>query len=175
MILKIPDELSASLGCILYVAGKRDIVSYLQILIKKDYLNKDFSLSDEGKKWFNKIQIERIDDKSIIGLATRYRNCFKDSTGRVLKPGATGNLKLLIERLKEFKEEYPQYSDEHILNAISNYVQSESINNFKFLQKAHYTVKKSNTDKTYDSRLLTFCEELDDEGNLESNEFGIDV
>lgn len=175
MILKIPDDLSASLGCILYVAGKRDIVSYLQILIEKEYLNKDFSLSEEGKKWFKKIEVDRIDDESILKLAHRYRNCFKDPTGRVLKPGATGNLKLLMERLKEFKEENPHYTDDHIIRAISNYVQSESVNNFKFLQKAHYTVKKSNTDKTYDSRLLTFCEELEDEEGIEDNEFGIDV
>lgn len=176
MILRVPDEIGSSLGAALYLASKKDIVEYLEVLIENEYLNRDFSLADKGKKLLRKIKVEEVHEIAIIHLAKRYRDVFKDTNGKSLKPGATGNLKVLTQRLKEFKEEHPEYSDEHILQAIAAYVQSTAPDGYKYLQQAHYTVKKSAADKTAESRLLTFCEEIDPDENFdEPQSFGIDV
>jgi len=67
-----------------------------------------------------------------------------------------GDRNTLILNLKQFKVMYPQYSEEIILKAIENYIYRESKNsNYKYLQKAHYTVFKNNQ-----SRLAALCEDL---------------
>lgn len=175
MNLKIPDEVGGSLGALLYVVSKKDIVLYMQALIESGYLTKDYLITEKGKKELSKIKITKIPQDQVLKLAEDYRNCFRTPSGKSLAPGVTGDLKLLTDRLKEFVEEHPQYSREHILKAIKLYIQSQTSTNFKYLQKAHFTVKKQNSDKTTESRLLTYCEELDNEENGNDEEFGKDV
>lgn len=175
MNLKIPDDVGSSLGALLYVAGKKDLVLYMSALVENGYLTKDFKLTEKGKSDLQKIKITKIPQEEVLKLAEDYRKCFRGPNGKSLAPGVTGDLKLLTDRLKEFVEEYPQYSKEHILKAIKLYVQSQAPQGYKFLQKAHFTVKKQNADKTWESRLLTHCEELDSEGNTNEEQFGLDV
>lgn len=173
MILKIPDDVGVSNGILLYVLKNKDIVNTLSELQELGYITKNYELTEKAKKITRQIKVINKSSPEITELALKYRDCFKDSQGRSLKPGATGNLQILKERLKEFKEAY-DYSDEHILKAIKLYIKAESVNGFKYLQKSHYTVKKKDG-SDYDSRLLTFCEELENESNTDEQIFGIEL
>lgn len=177
MIIKIPNEESASLVFLLLASENKDLGLFLTKVCENGYLDKSLNLTDKGKKILKNVKIEKNTDEEILILAKRYRACFIGSNGRSLKPGASGNLKLLCLRLKEFKDEYPEYSDDHIIKAIQNYVGSEAKNNFLYLQKSHFTVAKQiQGSKDVDSRLLTFCEELSLEDNTEDNtNFDLDV
>lgn len=83
-------------------------------------------------------------------FADKYRSLFKGT-----KVGAMGDKNLLITNLKRFKVMYPQFSDDTILKAVENYVTREANNNnYKYLQKAHFTVFKEGK-----SRLYELCED----------------
>lgn len=104
-------------------------------------------------------------------FAEEYRNCFKRTA-----PGAMGDKNTLITNLKRFFSLY-DYSFEHVLQAIKLYVQRESNNNnYRYLQKSHYTVFKK-VNNSEESRLLTLCEELKDneERKLENESFYDDI
>lgn len=177
MTIKIPDDESASLVFLLLASENKDLGLFLTKVCENGYLNKSLEITDKGRKILKNVKIEKNTDEDILTLAKRYRACFIGSNGRSLKPGASGNLKLLCDRLKEFKEDNPEYSDDHIIKAIQNYVGSEAKTNFMYLQKSHFTVAKQvQGSKDVDSRLLTFCEELSLEDNTEDNtNFDIDV
>lgn len=173
MIIKIPNDVGSSLGCLLYVIKNKDIVNYLNGLIEQGFLNRKFELTDKGKTYYKKLEVKDTTYLNITDLAVKYRNCFKNEAGKALKPGVTGSMKLIAERLLQFKEDYPEYSDDQILKAIKNYVMSEANQGFQYLQKAHFTIWKKEGSHI-ESKLLTFCEELDDDVDDELT-FDVDV
>jgi len=174
MILKIPNELSTSLVCLLNVISKKNIGTYLGSLMKEDFVDSQLNITKKGLDILKQVTFESTNYDEVMELAKEYRNCFKNDQGKALKPGVTGNLKLLVERLIEFKEEYPEYSNTHIIKAIQNYISSEGKQGFQYLQKSHFTIRKL-TNGEVDSRLLTFCEEYNEEDDNSNLTFGVDV
>ena len=62
--------------------------------------------------------------------------------------------------MKKFIEEYPTYANvDLILGAAERYINSESRNNYIYLQRADYVISKKDVDSV-SSRLATFCEEV---------------
>lgn len=162
MILRIPNEIGSSLACLIYVIKNKDIVNYLNGLIEQGYLTKKFELTKKGNDIFKTLKVEDTTFLNVQDLAKEYRDCFKDESGKALKPGATGSLTLIAKRLLDFKQLYPQFTDEQIIKAVKNYISSEAKSGFQYLQKSHYTISKKEGDY-YESKLLTFCEELEDD------------
>jgi hypothetical protein len=177
MIIKIPNEESISLTFLLLASKNKDLGLYITKICENGYLDNNLKITEKGKKVLKNVTIEENTDEDISNLAVRYRSCFLNVNGRSIKPGVIGNMKLLCINLKVFKEDNPEYSDDHIIRAIKMYVMSEARTGFTYLQKSHFTVSKQVAgSKQTDSRLLTFCEELFLDMDSDQNiEFGIDV
>jgi len=129
------------------------------------YDDKTFSLvlTSKGKALIKKFNVQSSVNVDIEEFTKKYRDLFKDENGKTYKPGVTGSKYACEERLKEFLNLY-SYSKEHILGATKKYIESERQSGFKYLQKAHYVIKKK-VDGVDESRLLTFCEELQEDSN----------
>lgn len=143
----------------------KNIDNYLNACEKHQLLKfdtsgaKDYKFSMKARKMLSKIQIEHDDsaDEEFVNL---YISIFKEN-GKSLKPGVAGNKKLVKEKLNDFLKNN-KYTKNEILQAIQNYVNSQRQSDFRYLQKAHYTVSKM-VAGDYESKLLDFCEELGDE------------
>jgi len=120
----------------------------------------DFNLTAKGRKELKDVKLFTINDSDLDQLVEEYRNCFLDENGKPLKPGVTSSRILIKTRLKEFIDTY-DYSQEDIIKAVRKYIKSERSSGFRYLQKAHYTIKKK-VDGVFESRLLTHLEELED-------------
>lgn len=84
-----------------------------------------------------------------------YRKLFKNK-----KSGAMGSRNSCIFKMKKFIEEYPTYAKiDLIMAAAQRYINSESRNNYIYLQRADYVISKKDVDSV-GSRLATFCEEI---------------
>lgn len=134
----------------------------LEVLSEKGYItvdDKDFiHLTDEGLKFVNKMtyqinnykQMENIED-----LVKTLREIFP--TGK--KPGQPyywrGNSSEIERKIMLFKAKNPQYSNEQIVQATKNYVESYK-NDTTYMQLLKYFIEKNG-----ESQLLTFVENLD--------------
>lgn len=144
---------------------------YLQLLQEKAY--------DKLQEFKHPVNLESMveagvimnanDDPSKIILSTKdksnvkdieswiddYRRLFKNK-----KSGAMGSRKACIFKMRMFIKEYPTYANiDLILGAAQRYINSESRNNYIYLQRADYVISKKDVDSV-NSRLATFCEEI---------------
>jgi len=144
---------------------------YLQLLQEKAY--------DKLQEFDYPIDLTRMveagvimntsDDPSKIILSTKDKSNVKDIESwiddyrklfRNKKSGAMGSRKACVFKMKKFIEEYPTYASvDLILGATQRYINSESRNNYTYLQRADYVISKKDVDSV-NSRLATFCEEV---------------
>lgn len=144
---------------------------YLQLLQEKAYDRlQEFNYPVDLTRMVEAGVILNIDgDPSKIILSTKdksnvkdieswiddYRKLFKNK-----KSGAMGSRKACVFKMKKFIEEYPTYAKiDLILAAAQRYINSESRNNYTYLQRADYVISKKDVDSV-SSRLATFCEEI---------------
>ena len=124
----------------------------IDLLLKEDII---INLDNKNER----LNISKKNNNEIEWVS-EYRQLFKD-TG---KTGVASDDRTCSERLKWFFETYPEYEDKDIvLKATEKYINSQGDSNYRFLQKAHYFIWKSETDKTRASNLASFCEEVKDE------------
>lgn len=97
-------------------------------------------------------------------LVSKYRKLFKE-TGM---SGRTADVRTTTKKLEWFQKEY-DYSEDVILKATTKYIDQEAHNNFKYLQRCDYFISKEDTSKIKVSRLASFCEEIEDNYEAESN------
>jgi predicted methyltransferase len=150
---------------ILFVSMKKNIKEMLPLidkeeisfLLKKLENEKFIKIGENNCLYIREKGLDLINKKhkpeDVEILADEYRSYFRKTA-----PGAIGDRNVLITNLKKFVSQNPQYSFKHILKAISLYVKREKDNNnYRYLQKSHFTVYKSG-----ESRLLSLCEDLVD-------------
>ena len=130
-------------------------------------INNETILREKGKLLVNFLSIEsnysNYKEKKIIKKSNRiinegfdefieeYRNLWKG-----LKVGSMGSPMACKEKMLRWMGENPNYSKEDILKAARIYI--NSLNNYQYLQAAHYFIYKKNG-KEEDSRLSAFVEE----------------
>jgi len=115
-------------------------------------------------------ELKKIDKKDLF--ISKFRELFKGK-----KMGSMGTLGTVIKNMEDFRATYPQYTTEHILKASEAYVKSCSNDGYKYLQQADYFIFKnqdfSRVNKS--SRLLQWCEEIEENGNKEVIDFSKDA
>ncbi len=157
------------------------IVNFLKNIDKSEVLEILNQLQEE--KWIrvtnyesNPIQVtlrgelRKIDKKDLF--ITKFRELFKGK-----KMGSMGTLGTVVKNMEEFRATYPEYTTEHILKATESYVKSCANDGYKYLQQADYFIWKnqdfSRVNKT--SRLLQWCEEIEENGVKEEVDFSKDA
>lgn len=146
--------------CLLHLIKKEVVLEDIKKQLEENgYLNKNGKVTIKGRKeLINSLKYGESTSKEIEELAHKYRNLFKG-----LKIGSMGNLDPLIQKLSEFKRKY-EYTNNQILEAAQDYI--DSLNgDYIYLQRPEYTVNKKLGDGTAESRLLMFCEELENKSN----------
>lgn len=102
-----------------------------------------------------RLELERDDVEKWID---EYRHLFRGK-----KAGAMGDKNLCIARMKEFVNENPQYTKQHILAATKKYIEDQASQSYKYLKFAHYFIQKTEViegKKVSISKLQTYCDEL---------------
>lgn len=142
------------------------------LLIKKE--NNNVILREKGKLLLDFLSIEsnysNYKDKKITKKSNRvinegfdefieeYRNLWKG-----LKVGSMGSPTACREKMERWMKENPDYSKEDILKAARIYI--NSVDNYQYLQAAHYFIYKKDNGKEEDSRLSAFIEEKEVDNN----------
>jgi len=115
---------------------------------------KGITVCDDNNIFLKDYQVakEELDD-----FIAEYRKMFKD-TG----PGKTSDKLSIKKRLKWFFRNFPEYNDlELIRRATKKYIEDESSNNYRYLQRADYFIVKGKASEQT-SRLASYCEEVQD-------------
>lgn len=131
-------------------------------------IDNEIILREKSKLLLNFLSIEsnysNYKDKKIIKKSNRvinegfdefieeYRNLWKG-----LKVGSMGSPTACKEKMERWMKENPDYSKEDILKAARIYI--NSVDNYQYLQAAHYFIYKKDNGKEEDSRLSAFIEE----------------
>lgn len=125
-----------------------DLINEAEKLLKSDIPVKKKEVSNDISEWIE-----------------GYRDLFKGT-----KVGAKGDRKACLEKMIRFFETYPEYANKDLIfKATENYIKSEAVNsNYKYLQRADYFIFKK-TDKEDTSRLASFCDEVNDSVDDNSN------
>jgi hypothetical protein len=115
-----------------------------------NFVSIESSISNHKEKKVSK-QSSRIVNSEIDDFIEEYRNLWKG-----LKVGSMGSPMACKEKMIRWMKENPNYSKEDILKSARIYI--NSLNNYKYLQAAHYFIYKKDG-KEEDSRLSAFIEE----------------
>lgn len=178
---KIPPDLNILELIILYVYKQTGEYSGASIqklndLEDKKYLkwtDESIVLREKGLNVLELIEFENNDPvKKLIKTKDdieewieEYRTLFQN-TG----PGKTADTKTLTKKMKWFYKEYPELADkELILKAAERYINTESLNAYRYLQRADYFISKEDTSKIKISRLASYCQDIMDEEEREED------
>lgn len=141
----------------------------VDFLIKKEFVSSDLKITDRGEKFVKRTFFD-IEKRPVIPpgaaaikeLAEKYRELFpkKDNFGKPLKSGGypvRGNLNNIIRKMRMFKQEHPQYSDELILSATKKYVEDKKRENYAYMKIADYLILKDRN-----SVLASLCDAFEE-------------
>jgi hypothetical protein len=142
---------------------------YIKII---NYDTWDFELRTKGADILNKQLMYYDDTKEVITKDNKltlfiesYRKLFK-ATG---VSGKTADVKTTTKKMEWFLKEYPDYGYDLILKATEKYINQESHQGFKYLQRCDYFISKEDGSKIKVSRLASYCEEIDEDYEKESD------
>jgi hypothetical protein len=116
-----------------------------------NFVSIENSISNYKEKKTSK-QSSRVINSEIDQFIEEYRNLWKG-----LKVGSMGSPMACKEKMIRWMKENPSYSKEDILKAARIYI--KSVNDYQYLQAAHYFIYKKDNGKEEDSRLSAFIEE----------------
>jgi hypothetical protein len=85
-----------------------------------------------------------------------FRKLFKGK-----KPGAMGDKKGCLMKMKRFLQENPEVTKDQIIAATKSYIQSCASDGYRFLQRSDYFIYKQDNHKGESSRLSAWIDELD--------------
>ncbi len=135
------------------------IKEVLEFLLKKDILVKERGRIVLGEYGYMHLgeQDPKQEDKNTLALADSVRNLFPSgvtSGGQYVR-----SAKRAIEyKLKQFKSQYPEVTDEQIIKATKKYVEDYERTNYQYMKTAEYFIMKDRT-----SLLATVIENMDEE------------
>lgn len=121
--------------------------SYILRDLGKKIIELSINVKIEDKK-----PIEVYEEHKLEDLVDAIRDKFKG-----LKRGAMGDRKALIEKLTRWRINNPEITAEQILEAVVNYLDSQS--NLTYIQRADYFIYKK-SGQTETSRLSIWVDEL---------------
>lgn len=122
-----------------------------------DFLSIESSYSNYKEKKVVK-KSTRIISEGFDEFIEEYRNLWKG-----LKVGSMGSPMACKEKMERWMRDNPNYSKEDILKAARIYI--NSVDNYQYLQAAHYFIYKKDNGKEEDSRLSAFIEEREVDNN----------
>lgn len=105
---------------------------------------------------------EEIEKKKKVIKNDNWMKDWYDLFPRGIKNGQypiKGDRKGCFNKLNKFVKDYPEYSIDIIMKATKNYIDQSRLNNYRFMQQAHYFVSKNNM-----STLSSYCEMILDKG-----------
>lgn len=97
---------------------------------------------------------EQAKSEDIYGFVEKYRSIFPDkikSGGRLIKSDSFA----CIKKMKAFKLKFKQFSEEQILQATTNYINSKKKDSYNMCTCADYFIEKNGA-----SMLASYCENL---------------
>lgn len=114
----------------------------------------DFSLSAEVLPLFAKNEIAaKVSD--VDTWIQEYRNKFKG-----IKKNAMGDPKACLKKMKMFLKDNPEITKDKILKAVDEYLDNTPST---YVMQADYFIYKSGMDKIPTSKLLMYCENLNED------------
>jgi len=104
----------------------------------------------------------RVSD-DIIKLVGEYRSLFPKN---ILSGGypVRGNQAACFVRMRDFKVNHPEVTNEQIIKATKEYVNERRMNNYTYMKTANYFIYKDS-----ESMLLSYIENIDDMEETSSN------
>lgn len=147
-------------------------MSNVNYLIDKGLMTRRGEITEEGKH-FVKMTFFNIDKRPVQAPATEEVQELGEKIRELFPKGVKsgsypvrGNLKNITRKLRKFKKEFPQYSDETILKAVEKYVKDKAKEQFQYMKISEYLIYKDNN-----SLLAALCDavEEDDNGGDEPN------
>ena len=105
----------------------------------------------------NKLIIPKSKEE-IVEIATKFRDLFPKGVKTNNHP-VRGNLTNIIRKMRKFKSDFPQYTDEIILAATKQYVTGKAKEGYGFMKVAEYVIYKDG-----DSMLASLCDAMIEDG-----------
>lgn len=139
-------------------------------LVNKDYLkdieaiNSNGDITDKGREFVNKIFFKivrtsvNLSTKEIVDLCTQFRDFFPKGVKTNNHP-VRGNLTNIVRKMRKFKREFPNYTDDIILAATKQYVAGKAKEGYAFMKVAEYLIYKDG-----DSMLASLCDAIIEDG-----------
>lgn len=134
--------------------------------------NKSLIFMEEINSFFKKTKkktSQALLGQDFIDKIQEYVEIFPN---RKLSSGkyARVNAKNLETSFRWFFENY-DYDWATILLATENYVDEYSIRNYEFMRTAQYFIRKQNIDKSFESDLATYCDQVNNSSDEDTNYF----
>jgi hypothetical protein len=139
-------------------------------MVNREYLqnigviNNDDNITEKGRKFINEIFFDTNkpyvppSTKEIVDLCTQFRDFFPKGVKTNNHP-VRGNLTNIIRKMRKFKREFPNYTDETILTATKQYVAGKAKEGYAFMKVAEYLIYKDNN-----STLASLCDAMIEDG-----------
>ena len=134
----------------------------------KDYLLSNFKVTNKFIDIFMEHKPEEIKSSgsNVEDWIDEWYNLWPKgikSGGYPVKSGVKG----CLVKMKKFIKEYPNYNKDIIMKATNDYISYSRMNNYRFMQLAHYYIYKNSI-----STLASNCELIEEGGNdLEIDKF----
>tara|TARA_R110001599_G_scaffold140731_3_gene320954 strand:- start:2528 stop:3109 length:582 start_codon:yes stop_codon:yes gene_type:complete len=151
----------------------------LLALFEEGYMNKDKSITAEGKKVIvtlnNYFTVnKKKTNKQLLGKSgslniDQYRAIFPKGKLPSGVPGRN-NVKILTENFRWFFAEY-DYTWEEIMKATKMYVNEFQKNNYMYMQNSQYFISKQDKHKVKTSKLADYCDMIRDGVSIEEDHF----
>ena len=151
----------------------------LLALFEEGYINKDKSITAEGKKIIvtlnNYFTVnKKKTSKQILGKSgnlniEQYRSIFPKGKLPSGVP-ARNNVKILTENFRWFFSEYA-YTWEEVMKATKMYVNEYKNNDYMYMQNSQYFISKQDKHKVKTSKLADYCDMIKDGVSTEEKHF----
>jgi hypothetical protein len=160
-LLKLKDNNSSILGN----------MSNLKYLCDKGMLTDDGMITDEGVRLVNAIFLS-VEGKfmptgatsSLEELCRQYRELFPIGVKSAGHP-VRGNMVNIMRKMRRFREEFPQFSDDVILQATRRYVTEKQREGYAYMKVAEYLIYKDTS-----SLLASLCDSMIENGQTAGEE-----
>jgi len=134
--------------------------------------NKSLIFIEEINSFFKKIKKKTSQDLLGLDFIDKIQEYVEIFPNRKLSSGkyARVNAKNLEVSFKWFFENY-NYDWQTILLATAKYVDEYSVRNYEFMRTAQYFIRKQSIDKSFESDLATYCDQVNNSFDEDTNYF----
>lgn len=132
-------------GVVLKMCQALSLKMLLTTLIEKNYIDIDYNLTEDGKNLFREL-CNFNTEKNVFELQSLYNN-MRELFPKGNKPSTNtswrGNPTTCINKLKKFFQNYGDFTNEEILQATKNYVESfKKRNSYSYMRVLPYFISK---------------------------------